>query len=98
MNVTVDVPDDDIRTALSEAGIAYWAAVGPSDEDDIENLCVVAHNDSTDSADWTTFKLDLARGLRFMARSRWGLDVSNWDAATKDAFVQYAAFGELVYG
>ena len=49
-----------------------------------------------------TFQLDIERGLKMMARFPFGggsvYDLpKSWNGNARDAFVQYAAFGELRY-
>lgn len=113
MKITLDIPDDEIRRALANANIDYWGS-GPAATSgpDSAGRYVLEHHGECESNRHTCHHLDLERGLRMMyqrppeglQRSQGytsigkGMRTSMWDAAQCDAFVQYAAFGELRYG
>lgn len=107
MKITLDIADADIEAALQTAGehgIGYWAR--DLDDNDDGSWQVTERIRPTDQT--VTHKLDIERGLRMMYQNpaqtgikravSKGYNPSAWDIHQADAFVQYAAFGELRYG
>ena len=110
MKITIEIADEDIRAALitaAEQGIGYWAAK-LSGRKSVYSwkarqkvwVCCKELVQVSDSEQRLNFLLDIERGLRLMLTRRYHIDGSPraWDADEADAFVQYAAFGKLVYG
>ncbi len=105
MRVTLEISDADIIAALrtaSESGIGYWS-VGLY-KTDAGNWVVYERDARKGDAGKL---LDIERGLRMMYgpdidgndRRPWAAVTPRWwDASAADLFVQYAAFGKLVYG
>lgn len=112
MKITIEIADDDIRAALqtaAESGIGYWArgfmrptsTWNPHKHVLVESLELVQVDPNTQRR---THKLDIERGLRMMFTDLFPCrqyetptSPAKWDARTADCFVQYAAFGKLVY-
>jgi hypothetical protein len=57
-------------------------------------------NDSTDGLEIWSLTLDkILEGIKLNALKRpWDCDLENGDAQTDDCIIQYALFGEIVYG
>ncbi len=106
MKVTIEIADEDIRAALqtaAESGIGYWAEELVGIDGLLSEVWVTEREGVAD----TCHTLDIERGLRMMLQREVQTDGAAlgrgqsprwWDADQADAFVQYAAFGKLVYG
>lgn len=105
MKITLDIPDGDVCAVLyrstdnGNGPVCAWASGFSWHMSGRTTPHVIT------KVDGKRYTLDLERGLRMML-THWFGDNRNfmspnpkhWDSKTCDAFVQYAAFGEIRYG
>lgn len=107
MKITIDIPDDDVRAVLEhfKANLPAWCVELYADEVALVSRLfgkgwhVEVRRERLE--DPLEHSLDLERGLRMMLipGCYWGAQcIQDWGPDACDAFVQYAAFGELRYG
>jgi hypothetical protein len=107
MKITLEIDDKHVALALQtaqESGVGYWA----SELGQQHGAWYVIERDAKGADEGGAYSfLDIERGLRMMYHRGSGtlytsvgkgMIPSLWDANQADAFVQYAAFGELRYG
>lgn len=95
MKITLDIPDEDIRAALQTAkkNPSYWARGLEYNREGAEIFALVFPRDALE------MPLDIERGLCTMILGGYEIgEIGFWDGPQSDAFVQYAAFGKIVYG
>lgn len=105
MEIKISVDNEWIRDQLItafECGCKYWAESADFSYKPPFH-CTITERDELYSESRTeeerTFDLDIKRGLQLIAKNfPADLDINTIDADTADRFVQYAAFGELLYG
>ena len=112
IKITANMLNDIIVTAF-EGGIGYWAVLDNTDEPDDKGLFTSSWMTSEllegkilkfiDVEDkdtvWSLTLNDLLNGVKLNANLRpHDCDLENMDSTTADCIIQYALFGEIVYG
>jgi hypothetical protein len=58
-----------------------------------------AEDEEEDCSEWVLTLEKLIKGINLNTKNRdWDCDIDNGDATTMDCIIQYALFGEVVYG